>query len=50
VRFIDRFFDNYVQSPMQKIVSDAMRDAQKRDAVGVADARGMLETAYGWPR
>jgi hypothetical protein len=26
VRFIDRFFDNYIQSPMQKIVCDAMRD------------------------
>jgi glutathione S-transferase len=25
-----------------------MRDAEKRDAVGVADARAMLETAYGW--
>jgi glutathione S-transferase len=47
VRFIDRFFDNYIQSPMQKIVSDAKRDADKRDAVGVADARAMLDTVYG---
>ncbi|HBZ68418.1 MAG TPA: glutathione S-transferase [Deltaproteobacteria bacterium] len=48
VRFIDRFFDNYVQTPMQTIVSDALRNAEARDAKGVADARAMLETAYGW--
>ena len=48
VRFIDRFFDNYVQTPMQKIVGDALRGAAERDARGVADARATLETAYGW--
>lgn len=48
VRFIDRFFDNYVQTPMQTIVSGAMRDEGERDAKGVADARAMLKTAYGW--
>ncbi|HEY2105332.1 MAG TPA: glutathione S-transferase family protein [Candidatus Binataceae bacterium] len=48
VRFIDRFFDNYLQTPQGKIVFDALRDAEKRDAAGVADARAMLETAYGW--
>lgn len=48
VRFIDRFFDNYVQTPMQNIVSDAMRDTGERDAKGVVDARAMLEMAYGW--
>src|SRR5437868_5297890 len=26
-RFLDRFFDNYVHTPMQKIVADALRDA-----------------------
>jgi glutathione S-transferase len=48
VRFIDRFFDNYIQTPMQAIVSDALRDAGERDAKGVASARAMLETAYAW--
>jgi glutathione S-transferase len=48
VRFIDRFFDNYVQSPQGKIVTDTLRNARERDAAGVADARAMLETAYGW--
>ena len=48
VRFIDRFFDNYVHTPMQNIVADALRDGGERDAKGVADARAMLEMAYGW--
>jgi len=48
VRFIDRFFDNYVHTPLQKIVSDSLRDSASRDPQGVADARTMLETAYGW--
>jgi glutathione S-transferase len=48
VRFMDRFFDNYVMSPMQTLVSDRMRAQSERDAKGVADARKMLEIAYGW--
>src|SRR3977135_4424992 len=41
VRFMDRFFDNYVMSPMQTLVSDRMRTETERDARGVADARKM---------
>ena len=48
VRLMDRFFDNYVMTPMQKIVLDSFRTAENRDAQGVADARSMLETAYRW--
>jgi glutathione S-transferase len=48
VRFLDRFFDNYVMSPMQTLVSDRMRTQSERDAKGVADARKMLDVAYGW--
>ncbi len=48
VRFMDRFFDNYVMTPMQKIVFDSLRPADRRDPAGVADARTMLDTAYGW--
>jgi glutathione S-transferase len=48
VRFLDRFFDNYVQTPMQKIVLDAMRGEGEHDPKGVADARALLETAYVW--
>jgi glutathione S-transferase len=48
VRFMDRFFDNYVMSPMQTLVSDRLRTQTERDAKGVADARTMLDVAYGW--
>jgi len=48
VRMMDRFFDNYVMTPMQKIVGDRLRPADERDPRGVADARALLETAYRW--
>ena len=48
VRSMDRFFDNYISTPQQKIVADSMRPAAERDARGVADARAMLDTAYDW--
>ena len=48
VRFMDRFFDHYVMTPMQTLVSDRMRAENERDAKGVADARKMLDVAYGW--
>jgi glutathione S-transferase len=48
VRFIDRFFDNYVMTPMQTLVSDRMRSEAERDAKGVGAARTLLDVAYGW--
>lgn len=48
VRFVDRFFDNYVQTHQQKVVFDALRPAEQRDARGVADALAALETSYAW--
>lgn len=48
VRGLDRFFDNYVSTPQQKIVFDSIRPEAERDASGVADARAMLDTAYAW--
>jgi glutathione S-transferase len=48
VRTMDRFFDNYVMTPMQKIVGDSIRAAENRDRQGVAEARELLETAYRW--
>jgi glutathione S-transferase len=48
VRMLDRFFDNYVSSPMQKIVGDSIRAPASRDAHGVVEARSMLDTAYRW--
>jgi glutathione S-transferase len=41
-------FDDYVQAPMQRIVGDALRGEDERDARGVADARSMLERSYAW--
>lgn len=48
VRMMDRFFDNYVATPQQKVVFDALRPADSRDAYGVQQARAMLDTAYAW--
>jgi glutathione S-transferase len=48
VRGMDRFFDNYISTPQQKIVFDKLRPADQRDAAGVADARAMLDAAYAW--
>jgi glutathione S-transferase len=48
VRMMDRFFDNYVMTPMQKIVADSLRTAENRDRQGVAEARQLLDTAYRW--
>ncbi|MFA6205188.1 MAG: glutathione S-transferase family protein [Methylocystis sp.] len=48
VRFMDRFFDNYIMTPMQIIVVDRLRPEENRDSFGVAEARLALDTAYGW--
>jgi glutathione S-transferase len=47
-RKLDRFFDNYVAIPMQKIVFDSIRPADVRDSYGVGEARAMLDRAYAW--
>jgi glutathione S-transferase len=48
VRLLDRFFDNYVHSSMQKIVGDRLRTAESRDSFGVSEARAVLDTCYTW--
>jgi glutathione S-transferase len=48
VRTLDRFFDNYVHAPMQKIVHDSLRAEGDRDRFGVGEARKLLDTAYAW--
>ena len=45
-RLWDRFFDLYVQVPMQKIVADRIRPEAEHDPRGVADATATLKTAY----
>lgn len=45
VRMRDRFFDNYLHTPMQKINFDKIRPADQRDPAGVDDAKKMYRTA-----
>jgi glutathione S-transferase len=47
-RFMDRFFDNYVMTPIMKCVADSMRPAGERDARGVQEAHALLDSAYAW--
>jgi glutathione S-transferase len=46
-RLRDRFYDLYIHEPMQKIVTDRLRPAGKKDPHGVEQARALLATAYG---
>ena len=45
MRMRDRFFDLYVQTPMQKIVGDRLRPDGQKDTLGVEQARAQLRTA-----
>jgi glutathione S-transferase len=47
VRFMDRFFDNYVMTAMQKPVAEALRAGGRKDEA-LAEAAHALETAYAW--
>lgn len=46
VRFWDRFFDHYLQFPMQKIVIDNLRPEADRDPFGVTQAKAEIAQAY----
>lgn len=48
VRMLDRFFDNYISTPQQKVVFDRLCAEADRDPHGVTKARAMLETSYAW--
>jgi glutathione S-transferase len=45
-RMWDRFYDHYVQEPMQKIVTDRLRPEGRNDAFGVEQAKMQLDAAY----
>lgn len=45
VRLQDRFYDLYVNVPMQKVVTDKLRPSGKNDPYGVEAARTLLHTA-----
>jgi glutathione S-transferase len=48
VRFLDRFFDNYVMSAMQVPVAEALRSEGGRRELAMAEAKRALDTAYSW--
>lgn len=48
VQMLDRLFDNYVMTPMQKVVLDKLRPAPDSDGYGVAEARALLDRIYPW--
>jgi glutathione S-transferase len=45
-RLRERLYDAYIHLPMQKIVGDKLRPEDKRDPLGVEQARAQMETAY----
>jgi len=47
MRLRDRFYDWYVNVPMQKVITDRLRPAGKSDPYGVEEARKLLGTALG---
>jgi glutathione S-transferase len=46
-RLHDRFYDLYVNVPMQKFVADKLRPPGQGDSYGVEQAKTLLQTAYG---
>lgn len=45
VRALDRFYDLHLHSHMQKIIGDRLRPADKKDPLGVEQARAAIATA-----
>jgi glutathione S-transferase len=48
IRFMDRFFDNYIMTPMQTPVSEALRAEGGRKEQSLVESSQQLETAYAW--
>ncbi len=46
VRQRDRLYDLYIHLPMQTVVGDRLRPADKKDAFGVEQAKTRMRTAY----
>jgi glutathione S-transferase len=46
VHLWDRFFDHYVETPMQKAVADNFRPEDSRDPYGVEEAKGLLGRSW----
>lgn len=48
VRMLDRISDLHVMANMQRVVADALRPPERKDAEEVRQAKAALETAYRW--
>lgn len=48
VRFMDRMFDNYIMTTMQRPVIEALRPTSDRADEVMAQTRRDLDIAYGW--
>jgi glutathione S-transferase len=48
VRFMDRFFDNHVMTPVQQLVGEALRANPDRLAETRDKCGNTLDAAYGW--
>lgn len=48
VRFMDRFFDNHVMTPVEQPVREALRPDGGRKEEALARSAGALDAAYGW--
>jgi glutathione S-transferase len=46
IRMWDRVYDHYVHVPMQKIVGDSLRPADKTDPYGVEQAASLIRQSY----
>jgi glutathione S-transferase len=47
-RQMDGVFDDYVSAPLTRMVLDALRPEDKRDAIAVTEAKTMLDKSYLW--
>ncbi len=48
VRFMDRYFDLYVMTPMNRIVADYLRPEAHRNPDDITQAKEQLNTTYSW--
>ena len=47
-RMLADVFDDYVATPMQRIVAESFRSEESKDPTGVEQARAVLERSYRW--
>nr|WP_284734690.1 glutathione S-transferase family protein [Sphingosinicella terrae] len=47
-RMLDRVFDSYVMTPLQRIVGNRIRPADRRDPLAGEESRSLLDRSYAW--